>query len=73
LGVDEDLDTTGCAGLAPNEACALEGEHHLVDGWRGNAEMALQIGLGRRSSEHLGVGVDEGQILPLLRGEARDG
>ena len=38
-------------------------------GWA-DAEMALHVGLGRRSSEHARVGVDEGQILTLLFGEA---
>ena len=36
-------------------------------GWA-DAEVALHVGLGRRSSEHARVGVDEGQILALLFG-----
>ena len=38
-------------------------------GWA-DAEVALHVGLGRRSSEHARIGVDEGQILALLFGEA---
>ena len=32
--------------------------------------VALHVGLGRRATEHVRVGVDEGQILALLFGEA---
>jgi hypothetical protein len=32
--------------------------------------VALHIGLGWRAPEHVGVGVDEGQVLTLLFGEA---
>jgi transposase len=52
---------------------ALEGKNHLVDRWRADAEVALQIGFGRRPAEHLRVGMDEGEILPLLGGEADSG
>src|SRR5580700_6125421 len=38
-------------------------------GWA-DAEVALHVGLGGRSSEHARIGVDEGQILALLIGEA---
>ena len=37
---------------------------------RGDAEVALHVGLGGRSSDHLGIGVDEGQVVALLGGEA---
>ena len=43
---------------------------HLVDGGWADAEMALHIGLSRRSPEHARIGGDEGQILALLFGEA---
>jgi len=33
-------------------------------------EVALQVGFGRRPSEHQRIGVDEGQILTLLVAEA---
>ena len=69
--MDEELDAASDTWLAADEAVALEGEQHLVDRGRRDAEMALQIGFGRRSAEHLGISVDEGEVLPLLRGEAR--
>src|SRR3546814_14740607 len=48
----------------------LEGQHHLVDRWRADAEVALNVCLGRRPAVDTGIGVDEGEILPLLVGEA---
>jgi hypothetical protein len=56
--------------LAPNEAASFEGDDHLMHGGRGNLEVALHVGLGGRASEHVSVGVDEGQVLALLVGEA---
>jgi len=57
--------------LASDQAGSHECEDHLVDGGRGDAEMALHIGLGRRASEYARIGVDEGQILALLFGGRR--
>jgi transposase len=57
--------------LAADEACPFEGEDHLVDGGRGDAEMMLHLAFGGRAAMDARVGVDEGQILALLRGEAR--
>jgi len=60
----------GDAGLASDKASSLDGEDHLMNrGWT-DAEVALHVGLGGRSSEHARIGVDEGQILALLFGEA---
>ena len=73
LGLDEELDGASDAWLSPDQSDALQREQHLVDGRRGDSEIALQVGFGRRAAEHLGVGVDEGQILPLLRCEAGPG
>src|SRR3546814_4096058 len=70
LGVDEHLDAAGLAWLAADQACAFEGQHHLVDRWRADAEVALHVCLGRRPAVDTGIGVDEGEILPLLVGEA---
>ena len=56
--------------MAADEACAFEGENHLVDGGRGDAEVALHVGFGRRPAVDARVGVDEGQILALLGREA---
>ena len=60
----------GDARLSADEAVALEAEHHLVDRRRGDAEVTLHVGFGRRLSEHARIDVDEGQILALLFGEA---
>src|SRR3546814_20689701 len=70
LGVDEHLDAAGLAWLAADQACAFEGQHHLVDRWRADAEVALPVCLGRRPAVDTGIGVDEGELLPLLFGEA---
>jgi hypothetical protein len=48
--------------LAPNEAVSFEGDDHLVHRGRGNLKVTLHVGLGRRATEHVGVGVDEGQV-----------
>ena len=66
----EHLDAAWDAGLAVDEAGAFEGEDHLVDGRRGDAEVALHVGFGGRPPVHARVGVDEGEILALLVGEA---
>jgi DNA-binding transcriptional LysR family regulator len=65
-GLDQDFDGAGDAGGASDQPGALQGEHHLVDGRRGDAEVALQVGFGGRAAEHLGVGMDEGEVLALL-------
>ena len=64
------MDASGDAGLTPNEAISFERHDHLVDrGWA-DLKVALHVGLGGRASEHVRVGVDEGQVLTLLFGEA---
>jgi hypothetical protein len=57
--------------LTSNEAVSFEGEDHLVDRRRADAEMALDVGFGGWAPEHVGVGMDEGQVMTLLLGEAR--
>ena len=57
--------------MTSNEAVSFEGEDHLVDRRRADAEMALDVGFGGWASEHVGVGMDEGEVTPLLLGEAR--
>jgi hypothetical protein len=57
--------------LASNETCAFEGENHLVDGRRGDADIPLHIGFGRRPPMEARIGVDERQILALLGREDR--
>ena len=70
FGGDQHLDASREAGLTPDQACALEGEHHLVHGRWADLEVALHVGLGRRTAMDARVGVDEGQVLALLVGEA---
>ena len=68
--MDEDFDASGDTGLTANEAVAFECEHHLVNrGWA-DLEVTLHIDFGRSAAEHARVGIDEGQILALLFGEA---
>ena len=57
--------------LTANKAVAFERDDHLVDRGRTDAEVALQIGFGGGPSEHVRVGIDEGQIVALLLGKAR--
>ena len=64
------MDASGDAGLTSNEAVSLEGHDHLVDRGRADLKMALHVGLGGGPPEHVRVGVDEGQVLALLVGEA---
>jgi hypothetical protein len=49
LGRDEDLYAARGAGLAADQACTFESEDHLVDGGRGDAEVALYLSFGRRA------------------------
>ena len=69
-GGNEDFDASGDAGLTSDEAVSFEGDDHLVDRGRADAEVALHVGFGGRASEHVRVGIDEGQVLALLFGEA---
>ncbi len=70
LRSDEQLDASGDAGLASDQAGSLESEDHLMDGGWADAEVALHVGFGRRASEHAPIGVDEGQVLALRFSEA---
>lgn len=61
----------GCPGVRQDQACALEGEHHLVHRGRADAEVALHVGLGRPGvAVDAGIGVDESQAPALVVGEA---
>ena len=66
----EDLNASCDAWLAANQAVSFEGDDHLVHRGRGDLKVALHVGLGGRATEDARVGVDEGQVLPLLFGEA---
>src|SRR6266478_1827809 len=70
LGSNEDLDASGDAWLPANEAISFERYDHLMDRGRADLKVALHVGLGGRASEHVRVGIDEGQVLALLLGEA---
>ena len=50
---------------------SFEVDDHLVDRRRADAEMALNVGLGGRLSEHVRIGMDEGEVVSLFLGEAR--
>ena len=52
---------------------SFERHDHLVDGRWCDLEVASQVGLGGRSLVDGGVGVNEGEVLALLFGEARPG
>ena len=56
--------------VTPNEAISFEHHDHLVDRGRADLKVALHIGFGGRAPEHVRIGVDEGQVLALLFGEA---
>jgi hypothetical protein len=49
LGWDSQPDASGGAGGLVDEAGAFEGEDHLVEGGRGDAEEAPHVGFGGRA------------------------
>jgi hypothetical protein len=59
--------TPGCPRIRPG---SFERDHHLVNGWRTDPEVPLQVRFGTRSAEDARIGIDEGQILTLLWREA---
>ena len=67
---DEDVDASGDAWPSADESVAFEAENHLMDRWRGDAEVSLHISLGRGLVEHAPIDVDEGQVVALPFGEA---
>jgi len=48
--IDEDLDAARDALLTFYQVETFEGQNHLVDGGRGDLEVALHVGLGGRAS-----------------------
>jgi hypothetical protein len=70
LGSNQHFDAAGDSGLSSNQPRSFEGEHHLVNRRRADAEVPLQIGLSGWASEHACVSADESQILPLFWGKA---
>ena len=71
LSGGEDFDASGDAGLTSDDGVSFEGYDHLVDRRRADTEVALDVGFGGWASEHVGVGMDEGEVMTLLLGEAR--
>ena len=71
LWLDQQLDASSGARRSPDQPCALESEHHLVDGWWSDAEVTLDVGFGGWASEDVGVGMDESQVMTLLLCEVR--
>lgn len=69
FGANQQLDTSRDARLALDEAQVCEGEHHLMDRRRADAEVALQVCFGGWTTEHLSISMNEGQVLALLLGE----
>ena len=70
LSIEEKSDATRHAWLPFDQPGAMQCKDHLVDRrWR-DLEVALEIGLRRRSSMDGGISMDEGQILALLLGKA---
>jgi hypothetical protein len=67
---NDDFDAARDPRLPSDQAGSFEREHHLVDGWRTDPEVPLQVRFGRRSAEDARIGIDEGQILTLLWREA---
>ena len=59
--------------MPSDQSGTLEGEDHLMDGRRGDAEEALHVAFGGRSTVEQAIGPDEGEVLALLFGEARSG
>jgi transposase len=66
LRINEHFDASSDARLSPDEPCAFERKHHLVDRRRADSEILLHVGFGRRPAVQARVCVDKRQILALL-------
>lgn len=67
----EQLNASRLAWSATNQSEALELDDHAMNGWRRDTEEGLHVGFGWRPTIEQGVGVDEGEVLPLRLGEPR--
>ncbi len=56
---NEQFDGTRALRGPSNEASAFESEHHLMNGGRGDVEIALKVGFCGRSTDNFGVGMNE--------------
>ena len=66
IGTNEDPYRSWGPGCALDKALSLEGEDHLMNGGRRYAEVTLEVGFGGRAAQHDRIGMDEGEVLPLL-------
>lgn len=64
------MDASCDAGLTANETISFERHDHLVDRGRADLKVALHVGLGGWTPEHVRIGVDESQVVALLFGKA---
>ena len=71
FGRHPQLDGPGVAWHSTNQPTALKRDDHGVDGWRRDLKEPLKVRFGGRLSVQERIGVDECQILALLRGESR--
>jgi hypothetical protein len=60
FGSNQHFDAASDARLPSNQPRSLQGEDHLVNRRRADAEVTLQVGFRRRPSQHARIGVDEG-------------
>lgn len=67
--VNCELDAAGRSRCAADPARLGERHQHLVHGRRADLEVALEVGLRGGAPHHHRVGVNEGEVLPLLVGE----
>jgi hypothetical protein len=56
--------------LPADQSVSFERDDHLMDRGRADTEVPLHIGFGGGALEHVGIDIDEGQVLALLIGEA---
>jgi hypothetical protein len=66
--VDADLNGTRDAWLPGDKTAPLQRLHHLVDSWRRDEEVPLDVRLGRRPTEAKDVLRDESKVLELTPG-----
>ena len=66
----EQPDRPGLSRNPTDQAPPLERDDHVVDGRRRDLKEPLEVRFGRGLSVQQRVGVDEGQVLALFRGES---
>ena len=73
LGRHAQFDAAGLARRSADEAAAFELDHPSMNGWRRDAEEALEVRLCRRPAVDHAVAIDEREVLALQLGELRGG